>query len=130
MANWIPRIVYNAITLNFTSPPEGDPINERLRKNIKSSISLNGTEQVSWRYNEETITINFRFLTSTEYNSLKTFWDDWASKGKSFDYYTSNDESARGTYVDRTKSFSPSRVVSDGASDFFYDLSLTFRRVI
>ena len=130
MPSWIPKIIYNSITLNFTFPPEGDPINERLTARSKKTVSLNGTEQTLWQINEEIITVNFKFLTQTELDSLRTMWDDWGSHGKDIEYFSSNDEAARGTFTIATAIFPPNRVVADGSGDFNYDVTMSFRRTL
>lgn len=128
--NWKPKIIYNAITITFSFPPEGDPLKESIKTASKTSTSLTGLEQSSWFFNEETQSINFKFLTKTELDALRTFYKVWGSRGKVFDYYPSEDEVDFNTYTLKRKTFTPKRPFSDGAGDFFYDVTIQMRRVL
>jgi hypothetical protein len=128
--NWRPKIIYNSTTITFDTPPQDDPLNETVKAETAVAISASGVQQINYLYTVEEITVNWALLGSTLLNSLRTFYEDWACKGFEFKYYTSSDEITFNTYtlVDGEE-FSPRRIAPDGSNDFYYDVSLRFRRV-
>ena len=132
MANWIPKIEYGTIptVISFTYPPDGDPINEKVKSYKREILSYSGNKQVSFSYFEEVVAIKFNLLTSNEINALRTFFLEHASLGNEFKYFLHSDESAFITYKLNQKVFNPERIISDGAGDFYYSITLSFKRVL
>lgn len=92
MANWIPKLVYNAITITFDYPPQGkDPKGERWKFVGVSNTSKSGLEQTMIDYIENLNTLNFSHISETIKDSLETFLKTWGYLGKEFDFYFDKD---------------------------------------
>ncbi len=133
MANLVPQIEYGSptTTITFELPPTGDNLNERNRANARTTISTGGVEQTQWNYNSQEITVNFTFLTQTLIDSLRTFFEDHASKGLEFTYFEDKDVPASAnTYTLRQKDFSPKKLFPDDLGGHIWDLRLTMRRTL
>jgi len=127
--NFIPKIIYNSITLSFTYPPEKDPVNEQIKTAAKVTTSSSGIDQTQFFYNEEIFKMKFKLLTKTQLDALRTFYLDWGSRGKEFDYYTSASEASFETYTLNKLLFDVNRIAPRGNGDFWYELTLEIRRV-
>lgn len=130
--SYIPKIVYNATTLNFDYPPEHDD-GEQDAPNITQVPALDGTLQSVYNHTEVTRSVTFSLLTPTQFANLQTFYRSWAAKGKSFDYYESNNDPSFQTYtIDQNNNgFVPTRQAYSGsAGGFFYQVQITMRRAI
>ena len=133
MANFIPKITYThpidgATTINFTLPPEGDPINEKFTTAGRETRSSNGNTQYQLNYTDQTFGLNFIFLEKSVIDELQKLFDDHASLGESFKYFPHNDESENFDVLwpGARKKFEPKKVIRSGA-DFIYDLKIPLR---
>ena len=131
MANWIPKIEYGTIptTIYLRLPPEGDPIGERITTTKKTTKSLTGYEVNQLQFNEERFNLNFTMLNKEELSALRNFFINHAGKGGEFNYYIHSDEYEYRTFTLSSNTFNPIRVLADGTGDFYYSLSLIFRRI-
>ena len=129
MANFIPKIIYNAVTITLTLPTVDDPFNEEIAASKQRSVSASGIVQASLDFLEEERKIKLGFLSKTLTDELRTFFTTWGLLEKPFDYYPSNDEGTFYTYTLTSKAFNPKRSISDGSGDFLYDLEISMRRV-
>lgn len=130
--NFIPKISYGSgpTVITFDFPPEKDPVKEELQSVGDEAISANGEEQYIQQYVREIFEINFKMLSKTKLDALRTFFINHASKGLPFDYYVNGTEASFETYTLNKKEFKPKRTSSDGANDFNYQVTLEIRRVI
>lgn len=128
--NYIPKIQYGTgpTTITFELPPEGDNLDEIFRANVNKTISTGGVEQVQWNYNEHLISPNFVFLTQSLHDQLETFYLNWASKGKEFKYFESEDEPTYWTVTLDKNEFTAKKIVCDGLGGFIWDVELKMRR--
>lgn len=136
MANFIPKIVYThpvdgVTTINFTLPPEGDPLKKKKQTTGRETRSNNGDTQYQLNYSDQTFKLNFIFLEKTTIDALEKMFDDHASIGEDFNYYPSDDESEffNVLWPGARKVFAPVKVIRSGA-DFIYDLEIPLRVVI
>lgn len=127
--NFIPKLIYNSITLSFTYPPEGDPFNEVVKTSAKVTYSSSGVQQTQFYFNEEIIKVKFKLLTKTQLDALRTFYKDWGSRGKTFDYYPHASEVTFYTYTLNKFSFDVDRI-SPKTTDFLYQVTMEMRRVL
>ena len=127
-----PKIEYGSptTTIIFDLPPSGDNEGERRRASARTTISSSGVEQTQFNYISKEITVNFTFLTESLVVALRTFFDNHASKGKSFEYFVDKDVVSSETYFLKDKTFSPRKLFPDGSGGFVYDLRLTMRRTV
>lgn len=125
--NFIPKIVYNAITYTFPAPPTLDPLGEKLAANVNELEFNTGARQVQYNYTKQSFVANFVFLSKTDRDSIKTFFDNWGKLGKTFDYYPSSDDAWKysGVFL-TTKALNWGRDLSDGAGDLLYSVTLEF----
>ena len=133
MANYIPKIEYNhpidgATTINFTLPPEGDPLNEKYVTRGRETRSSNGATQYQLNYTDHSFSLKFIFLEKTTIDELQKLFDDHASLGESFKYYPSSDEADFFNVIlpGHRKTFAPQKIIRSG-SDFIYDLKMSLR---
>jgi len=133
MANFIPKFSYvhpvdGATTITLTLPPTGDPLREKSATSGKETRSNLGKTQYQKNYQDHTFELNLIFLTVTEKDALEKMFDDYASFGKSFSYYPSEDESEFFNVIwpGSKKTFEPKKVIVSG-SDFIYDLKIPLR---
>lgn len=129
MDNFIPKIVYGTgpTTVLFDFPPSAD--NDEQKEGIKrESISIAGTRQISLDRTEITRACTYKFVTKTLLDQIEVFFEAWGKYGKPFDYYVHNQNAlSLVNYELKDLKFNPQRLVSHGA-DFYYTLTLTFRR--
>lgn len=128
--NWIPKIIYNSITIEFDIPPVRDPLNENIKGVGSSTIAADGNEQYSQDYQQEEIKLLFKKLTVAQVIALRTMYKTWALLGKSFDYYIHKSEAGFETYTLAKKDFNPKRTSPDGSDDFFYSLEIRAKRIL
>ena len=129
MANFIPKISYGSgpTIYTFPAPPTYDPLNEGFQANTNETTSNAGNPQTQYNYTQQTFSVSFVFLSSTDKTTIQTFFDSWAKKGKSFTYWPSSDVAGVSyTLRLKDKKLNWGRQVSDGAGDFLYTLTLTF----
>ena len=126
MANYIPKLVYNSITLSFSYPPSKDDF-ENLEPKRVVATSVNGTQQVLFQYTEIIRKLTFKFLTQAQHDALQTFFTSWAIAGNTFDYYDTASIASFNTYSLKDDKFNSKKVAYD--SGFLYEISFTFRRV-
>lgn len=131
--SYIPKIVYNVTTLNFTYPPEVDD-GEQDAPDLVAGTALAGDLQVVYNHIEVTRHITLSLLTPTQFANLQTFYRTWAALGNPFDYYESDNDASFQTYtldVANDASFVPVRQAYSGAnSGFLYQVQMIFRRAI
>lgn len=130
MANHIPKIIYNAITISFDFPPVDDPLGEKLRTVGNRALSANGSIQYAQQYVERTYKVKLSFVTKTDTDAFRTFFEDWASLGREFDYYQHNDESATGTFTMLDEGIEFRRILPASSNDFLYEFEFTLREVL
>jgi hypothetical protein len=86
MAETIPKFVYNSITITLDYPlVTNDPYQINAKRTDTYSIS--GIKQTSFDYNEVVKAIDAQFVSSSLKDSLYNMYYDWASEGKTIDYY-------------------------------------------
>lgn len=130
MANHIPKIIYNSITVQFDFPPVDDPLGEKVKTVGDEATSANGTIQYAQRYIEQTYKVKLSFVTKTDADAFRTFFEDWGSLKKEFEYYQHSDESATGTFTLDDDDIKFSRILPASSNDFLYEFDFTLRRVI
>lgn len=135
--NWLPKIEYIEYqtgiskTIQFASPPEGDPFNEEFSHKITKTTSSDGTTQVQYNYGEKTYSLEFIFVSESVKNLVESFFNKHAIKGAKFDYYPSSDEPEHETFEIDKKSISFGRPIPSAIEgEFEYNFKLYFRRVI
>lgn len=134
--SYIPKIVYNGITLTFTYPLDGQTDNgEQSSADVVTSTALAGDLQVVYNHTEITRYLKFRLLTPTQLASLQTFFDNWAKLGNSFSFYESDNLGTFQTYTLDPGStpwvFNPVREVYSGnVGGFLASVEMTFRRAV
>lgn len=121
--------LFTRITFEF--PPQGDNLRERVRGNVKRAISTGGKSQHQFNFNESVIAPNFVFVTQALIDSLRTFYEDHASRGFEFKYFESSDEATFFTMELNRFEFQPQRVIpTNTPGEFIHDLSLSLRRTL
>lgn len=130
MAHHIPKITYGSLDteVTFTYPPAEDGP-EELEPKDRVSVSIAGIRQVSVDYIEAIRKVKFSHLTEAQRSALQTFFLSHAYLGKSFKYFDDKD-SADYVEYELTSKFSPRRIAIAGENAYFYELPMTFRRVI
>lgn len=127
--NLIPKLTYGATTIEFTYPPARDN-GEAVDAKEKTSVALDGTRWVQVDYYEATRKIVLSFLSDSQITALRTWYENHASKGLKFDWYTDNEDETPTEYELARNSFTPEKVVPVGANAFLWAVTLEFRRVI
>lgn len=130
--SYIPKIVYNGITISLTYPPETDD-EEQKEPDITSNTALAGDLQVVYNHTEIKRHVVLSLLTPTQKAALETFFDTWAKFGYEFDYYESDNDTAKQTYsLDPDNfNFTPIRQTYSGLqAGFLYQLEMYFRRAV
>ena len=137
MANFIPKIEYVELgtgtpkTVQFDSPPEGDPFRERLRINQRSRRSTSGVRQTQFNYSEQRYTLNFTFQSETVKAAFEDFYLNHAGRGGSFNYFESSDEVAFLTFELRIGDVQFSRPIPSATlGEFEYDFRFNVERVL
>jgi hypothetical protein len=137
MANFIPKIEYVELgtgtpkTVQFDSPPEGDPLREELQANQRSKRSSSGVRQTQFNYALETFTLVFNFQSETVKDAFEDFFLNHAARGGSFDYYIHSDEVTFDTYQLRISSQKFARPIPAATpGEFEYDLRFRIERVL
>ena len=135
--NWLPKIVYIehqtaiAKTIQFTSPPEGDPLSEKFSHKTTKTTSSNGQTQVQYNYGEQTYSLKFLFQTEITKGLLVEFFNKHAVRGAKFDYYISSDEIDFQVFEIDQKKLDISRPIpSCIEGEFEYDFKIALRRVL
>lgn len=116
--------------LEFDLPPEGDNINENQKSNIRRTTSTNGQVQHQFNFREESLTINFVFITQAILDDVRTFMETHALKGKEFKYFESKDESDFITVTLDRFVFSPKKLFPNDTGGFVYDFNMKTRRTL
>ena len=129
---YIPKIVYNATTINFDFPPESDPKGEKYKTVGTVTTSKSGIQQTVVDYIEKGYTINFSFITDTIKTQIETFLETHALLGKSFDYYFDKDDALTKITVqlDSSSMNVDFKIITRKGSGFLYKFKLKFRRVV
>jgi hypothetical protein len=109
-------------TITFPLPPEGDPLRERLRARERTQKSATGISQTQFFYDETSFELRMVFLDETIINDLRKWYYRYAKFGKEFKFFPDSSESLFFNVTLARKEFRPSRVRSDGAGGFEYDL--------
>lgn len=133
-STWIPKIVYSeGDTVAFELPPEKDPFNERYQSDVDITRGGSGLRQVSHNFSEKIYTVTFSLVSKAIKDDFMTFWLEWGRLGKSFVYWPDKDDIMTTETLelddDSIKKISFDRMVKDGAGDFVYRFTVSFRRV-
>lgn len=135
--NFIPKIVYNELvtgiekTVQFDSPPEGDPLGERYRAIQTSRRSTAGVRQTQHNYNLLTYRLKFIFQLEDTYQDFKDFYLNHASKGGSFKYYIHSDEVEYEVFEFKMGTFNPKRPIPSATlGEFEYDFNFQIEKVL
>lgn len=132
--NFIPKIEYIEKgtglpkSVNFTTPPEGDPFKESYKISSVVSRSNNGTIQTQFNYNTKVYDIEFIFEPEVVKQEMLDFILIHASRGSEFNYFISNDELEFETFKFTDKSFKLKRPIPDAAGDFLYSFKFKMER--
>ena len=124
--NYIPKIEYIQKgtglpkTVDFTTPPEGDPFNESYKISSVVSRSNNGSIQTQFNYATKIFQIEFVFQPESVKDQMTEFVLTHAGLGGSFNYFPSNDEVDFETFKFTDKDFKVKRPIPDGSGDFLY----------
>jgi hypothetical protein len=130
--SYIPKIVYNATTIEFDYPPEGDTFGERLKFNGRITKSRSGVQQTITNYIEQINGITYSFVSESVKQSLNTFLITHGLLGKDFEYWFDKDEvSTKFTVKLDSSSMNPKfNIITRKGEGFIYRLQLVYRRVI
>jgi hypothetical protein len=128
--SFIPKIVYNGITLNFTYPPEVDD-GEQATPDVVTSVAIAGDVQLVYNNTKYARYVKLSLLTPTQKTALDGLFD-WAKQGNSFDYYESDNVGSSVTYKidEENLSWTNSRQTYSGTQSGFlcsYDLYMARR---
>ena len=107
----------------FKYPPQKDDT-ERIKVKKHERTSLAGIRQVSVDYIEMMLRLEFDFLTTSELESLKNFYLEWASFGKEFKYYADKDIQDYVLYEARTLGLTTTKT-----TPVLYKVKFYWRRV-
>lgn len=130
--NFIPKIVYGSpeVEINFQYIPEGDFLPENFRTDQRTITTSLGVAQTQFNYNEVNYRVTHTFVTESIKDDYQTFYLNWASLGKSFKYYPSNDEAEFLTVTLSRFDFAPRRLFSvNVAGNFEYSFQMAFRQI-
>jgi hypothetical protein len=130
MANHIPKIIYNSITISFDFPPVDDPLQEKLKSVGNKALAADGSLQYAQQYIERTYKVKLSFVTKTDADAFRTFFEDWGSLGREFDYYQHSDGAATGTFTLLDDNIEFRRILPAASSDFLYEFEFTMREVL
>lgn len=135
--NFIPKIEYTELgtgtpkTINFDSPPEGDPLGERYRPVQRSNRSTGGVRQTQHNYNLKQYRLEFIFQTEAVKDAFDDFWLNHASKGGAFEYFIHSDEIESETMELTIGTYSLKRPIPAATvGEFEYDFKFTAERVV
>lgn len=132
---YIPKLVYNAITITFDYPTMGpDAIGETIMANRTVNISGSGEQQTLLHHMEIENNYTFSHISSTLKSSIDTFLKDWGFLGNEFDYYPDKDDATTKITVrlsKRTNSVKYKILTWTGTANAnpIYELTMRFRRV-
>lgn len=134
--NFIPKIEYIELntalanSVNFTSPPEGDPFGESLSVSSSVTKSNNGTKQTQFNYIQKKLSLEFIFQSEAVKSEVDDFLINHAFRGAKFNYFPSNDEAEYETFTIDQKGIEYGRPIpTDVLGEFEYDFKLTLERV-
>jgi len=132
MAIELPKFEYvhpvdGATVLEFDLPPEGDPIRERVRARERTQPSATGIEQTQFFFFESNFELRMIFITEAKLNEIRKFFYDFAGQGGEFEYFPDKTDTESFTCSLRSKDLRPTRVRSDGAGGFEYDVRFQLR---
>ena len=83
---YIPKIVYNAITITFDFPAKGpDPFGEVSKANSSIATSKSGLQQTLLNFIEKENTLTFSHITQIIKDKIDTLLETHAYLGKEFD---------------------------------------------
>lgn len=135
--NYIPKITYTELgtgtprTITFNTPPEGDPLGEQIKGDVKTTETSNGNFQTQWNRNEEIFNLSFKLETLAIKTAVELFFKKHALKGGVFNYYKSNDETDYKVYRMVSTSIKFIRAVANSSdNDFFYNFNFNLKRTI
>lgn len=131
MPHFIPKIEYGGFIpsiVNFSYPPEVDGP-EKLTAKQNVSVSISGKRQVAVDHVEATRQIKFKMLSESEVSALRTFFLSHAYLGKAFRYYD-DDTGVDYSLYELTSGFESKRVAIAGENLYYYELTLSMRRVV
>jgi hypothetical protein len=135
--NFVPKIEYieritgNAKSINFSSPPEGDPFNESYTYNTVETVTNNGTSQTQFNYKKLMYSLEFNFQPETVKEAMLDFMNNHVAYGGKFNYFPHNDEITFEVFELEGKGFALKRPIPSAiAGEFEYDFSLKISRVI
>lgn len=111
----------------FEYPPTDD---EEEVSSIEKKVvtSLSGARQTVVDYIEYQRELTFGFITPTDRDILKAFYEDFAGRGEKFRYFNDKAINSHVTYEDDDDEFSQERQAKK-AGGFLYEISFKFRRV-
>ena len=136
MANFIPKIEYTEIntgaskSVNFTTPPEGDPFDEEFSANSTVTTSNNGQRQTAHNYNKKKYDLEFIFQSKAVKDAMQDFFINHAVKGGKFNYFIHNDEVEFEEFEIEGKKIKFDRPIPDDSGDFEYNFKFSISRVI
>lgn len=136
MANFIPKIEYIELntlvskSINFDSPPEGDPLNESYEHSTTVTTSNNGQKQYSYNYGRKIYEVEFLYQSEAVKLAVQDFFNNHAVKGGKFNYFIHNDEIEFEEFEITEKDITFSRPIPNGAGDFEYNIKLLMSRKI
>lgn len=136
MANFIPKIEYielNTLTpksVNFDTPPEGDPFGESYKHSSTVTTSNNGQRQTQHNYVRKMYDLEFIFVSETIKDAMVDFINNHAAKGGKFNYFVHNDELASEEMELDGKGFKLKRPIPAAGETFEYDFKFKISRAI
>lgn len=107
-----------------------EPKGEKFDPKERVSVAIAGTRQVSIDYIEGVREFKFSFLSQSIYDLMKAFMQNWACKGEEFRYYEDKTSGSYTNYELQKLNFDPRKIAPKGATDFVWEIPLTFRRVL
>ena len=121
----VPKIVYNATTLNFSYPPVQKP-NASLDRETQreDSITLTGLKQSIFVRTDEFWNLQMDFVPYADLAAWEGFID-WALQGNSFDYYPDSTSGTHTAYTLEDTGWKPQRAFFG-----FVKFKLRFRKVV
>jgi hypothetical protein len=137
MANFTPKIEYTELntgtpkSVNFETPPEGDPFNENYQSFSTVTNSNNGQRQTAHNYARKFYALEFIFQSETVKDEVIDFINNHATRGGKFNYFIHSDEIEFEEMELEGKKFSLDRPIPAAiAGDFEYDFKLKISRAI
>lgn len=123
MAIIVPKIVYNAVTLNFTLPPVKNPAADKKTITRHDNFSTIGVGQFITERTDQFRLVTFENVPLDDIADISDFMD-WALPRKPFDYYVDSTLSEFTTYTLEDTDWDPQFAFKGG----YYKFNMLLRK--